>query len=116
MNEIGSYQENVQHLQSLGCDTSNLKVSGGVLHNFTEGWALKMFGPPSVHYFKKNNYGHYPTKCGIPAPKPSNPNGDFFAPGSYSVCKHCLRYAKLHRIAPPPVQNPVIESNARNVV
>ena len=98
----------------LGCDTANGKVSGGVLHNFTEGWALQKFTIGKAHYFKTNRNSYVYAICGANVQANAN-HGDLLAKGNFDACKTCLRIAKLQNLT-LPIQPPAIESSSRNVV
>lgn len=104
MIEIGSFQENEAHLQALYCCSTQGKISGGLLINFKEGWALQIFGASKVHYIKTYPNGHLYSLCGCHVN-----DGDLFAQGNFDACKSCLRIAKLQNLALPTTK-PAIES------
>lgn len=109
MSEIGSYQENMQHLKSLGVDASKGKVSGGTLINFTQGWALPKYSFGKAHYFKTNKNGVVYAICGTNV-NANWEHGDLMAKGSFDACIKCQRIASVQKLPTPTIQ-PVKESS-----
>lgn len=70
-------------------------MSGGVLRNFREGWALNIFGGGVAHYFQRYGFDTGRSRCGVVAPVRW-----LYGCGDFPLCRNCQRATARAASAP----------------